>query len=562
MSAFNGYALVPLMTSVALAILGFVCYRKNHSSRLHRIFFLLCLSVVAWPFALAVMLNLDQPEAVIWWSKAGHFTCTVAPALYFDFVITLLQLKRLRALLPFFYGYAVIAVIGMWSTDYYFRPHEVYQYAWGPYAQANWMATFDALFGCFVVVVSFGLLIQALRRAHRSGSRLEYNRLRYVTLALGLFSFALLDYIPKYGVPLPPIGSLFVLSFAGIVTYAIIRHQILDFSIAIRRTAIYSILAALLTASYLVVVLIMEKWFQGFFGYRSVVATSIVGFGIALGFVPLRNWVQGFVDRYFFKGSQAELAAQNEQLRREVQHTEKLKAVATLAAGMAHEIKNPLSAIKTFAEYLPQRYDDPEFREKFAKITAQEVDKMNTLVQRLLEFARPPQPQLQPVRLSGLVKEVLDLVQGTLIQKHIQVELAFAESDELLVDPGQMKQVFLNLLLNSVEAMERTGRITISTIQQNGHLKVVMNDTGPGIAKNDLQHVFDPFYTTKPGGTGLGLSVVHSIVREHGGRVAIQSEVGRGTTVQMYLPVNGHQTSIRPQTSDHRHQTTDISKSQ
>ena len=313
----------------------------------------------------------------------------------------------------------------------------------------------------------------------------------------------------------------------------------MDIEIVFRRSLVYSILAGCITALYLVAVLIMEKCFQGFFGYRSLVATTVVGFAIAMGFVPLKNAVQAFVDRYFFHGSQEELAVENEHLRKEVQQTERLKAVATLAAGMAHEIKNPLASIKTFAEYLPEKYGDPAFREKFAKIMGQEVDKMNTLVQRLLEFSRPTQPQLHPVHLSSVVRDTLDFLQGTLLQKQIQVETAFVKTDEVLADPGQLKQVFLNVLLNSIEAMEQPGRITISTRQNNGCLEVRLTDTGPGIPKRDLPHVFDPFYTTKPDGTGLGLSVVHSIVREHGGRITIHSEVGKGTQVQMYLPVNG-----------------------
>jgi len=234
-----------------------------------------------------------------------------------------------------------------------------------------------------------------------------------------------------------------------------------------------------------------------------------------------------------------ELVEENERLRQELARTEKLKAVATLAAGMAHEIKNPLASIKTFAEYLPQKYDDPAYREKFARIMSQEVDKMNLLVQRLLEFARPTQPRLQSVRVSGVVKETLDFLQGTLLQRQIQVETNFSETDEVLADPAQLKQVFLNLLLNSVEAVVPPGRITVSTGQEDGHLHVIVADTGRGIPKKDLPHIFDPFFTTKPTGTGLGLSVVHSIVQEHGGRVHVKSELEQGTTVTITLPTNG-----------------------
>lgn len=562
----NPASIAPIITSITVGALGLVCFKKNHSSRIHQLFFLLCLSVVAWPFALGVLLNQKDPGAVVAWTKAGHLTCTIAPAIYLDFVLTFLAIHRFRFLIPAAYLFAALAVTVMVFTDFYFKPSEVYWYAWGPYAKGNWFSVVDALFGSAIVVFCFYLLARAIKQSRVQLEPNERNRLRYIALALVLFAFALLDYLPKYGIPIPPIGSLFVLAFTVIVTYAIIKHQILDFTIAIRRTAVYSILAALITASYLVVVLITEKWFQGFFGYRSLVATSVVGFAIALGFNPLRDVVQRFVDRWFFTKSAPALAEENEHLRQEVAQSDRMKAVATLAAGMAHEIKNPLSSIKTFAEYLPQKYNDPEYREKFSRIMTQEVDRMNALVQRLLEFAKPGQPQLRRISSSGVIRETLDFLQGTLVKKQIQVKTAFSPVDEVVADAAQIKQALLNVLLNSIEAMEpldsvlpRSGRIlsgvegerprtiTLSTVQQNGHLDLVVRDTGPGIPKKDLVRIFDPFYTTKTNGAGLGLSVVHSIMKEHDGRVFIESQPGKGTTVRMRLP-------FRHQTTDNRQQ--------
>jgi len=383
------------------------------------------------------------------------------------------------------------------------------------------------------------MLIHAVRRAKIIAAPQQYNQLRYFQVALFLFSFALLDYLPKYGVNLLPIGSFFIAAFVAVVTYAIVRHRLLDIRIAVRRTVLYSTLATTITGAYFVLVLIAERILQGVMGYKSIIGSLVAGFAIAICFDPIKQFLQRALDRVFFHGTQATLAEENERLRLEVARSEKLRAVSTLAAGMAHEIKNPLASIKTFAEYLPEKFDDPAYREKFARIMSQEVDKMNLLVQRLLEFARPTQPRLQSVRLSGVVKETLDFLQGTLLQKQIQVDTQFAETDEVLADPAQLKQVFLNLLLNSVEAIEPPGRVSVFTGQENGHLEVIVADTGHGIPKRDLPHVFDPFFTTKSGGTGLGLSVVHSIVREHGGRVQVDSEVGRGTTVTITLPTNG-----------------------
>ena len=131
------------------------------------------------------------------------------------------------------------------------------------------------------------------------------------------------------------------------------------------------------------------------------------------------------------------------------------------------------------------------------------------------------------------------MLHGSLLSKHIEVIRAYTYEDNVLVDAGQMKQVFLNVLLNGIEAIKDQGCISIATVAENSHVESVIADTGPGIPRKELPHVFDPFYTTKSDGTGLGLSVVHSIIQEHGGRVMIDSDTGRGTTVRIQLPLNG-----------------------
>ena len=398
------------------------------------------------------------------------------------------------------------------------------------------------IYHAFVAFASVcaGLGIVIAFRNFRLAVGRRKNQLAYFLVAAVILGMSPLLHFGGYyfkSEPLP--HDLLVPIFVIIMTYAILRHQLIDIRLVFRRSLVYSLLVTCITSIYLVMVLIMEKWFQGFLGYRSVFATGVVAFLIAIFFNPLRNRIQALVDRYFFHGTQIALAEENERLRRELTNTEKLKAVAALAAGLAHELKNPLASLKTFVEYLPDKYGDPAYREKFSRIVGQEVGQMNTLVQQLLEFARPSPPQRQPVKLSRLIDETVGFLHGALLKKRIEVARAYTGQDELSVDPGQIKQVFLNLFLNSIEAMERPGCISVTTVSENGHVEILVADTGPGIAKKDLPHVFDPFYTTKASGTGLGLSVVHSIVREHGGRVTVDSNVGRGTTVRIQLPVNG-----------------------
>ena len=345
------------------------------------------------------------------------------------------------------------------------------------------------------------------------------------------------NYLPWFHLPLPPILTPLVSLYVIAIAYAIVRHQLLDIRVVIRKSVVYSLLIACITGSYLVAVLVMEKWFQGFFGYRSIFATAVVAFLIAVFFNPLRDRIQAFVDRALFKATPAELAEQREQLLTEVRKGEQMKAVATLAAGLAHEIKNPLASIKTFTDYLNARYADPEFRAKFQKIVGGEVERINLIVQQLLEFAKPVPPKLTPLELPRLLDETLEFLSGELVERQVEVTRRYEARPQVLGDPQQLKQVFLNLFLNSLQAMNGHGRLEIRTSVEGSEIIVTITDSGSGIAPKDLPHVFEPFYTTKTNGTGLGLAVVQGIIKEHGGRIAVESHPGQGTTMRLHLPI-------------------------
>ena len=518
-------------------LLGFAVLLKSHNSNERKVFSLLCLTMFVWLFSYGLMETSSNYSRALFFARLGHSGVIFTPTAYIHFSRYILKRPQLALIYRSYYLLDLVFLYLMYATNL-FIPAVIRQ-PWGFYPVGGIIMLIEALILTAGAIFCWVLFIVSCRTIKTKEPFHEYNRLKYCCIALTVFSLGALDYLPKFGIPYYPLGFVTNAFFVSIITYAILVHRLMDMNVVVRRSLIYSVLGAVIAGVYFSFVLLAEKLLQGVVGYRSLVASLLAGFAIALGFNPLKDFIQKFVDQLFFNGTQAALVEENERLRQELIRTEKLKAVSTLAAGMAHEIKNPLASIKTFAEYLPQKYEDPAYREKFARIMSQEVDKMNTLVQRLLEFARPTQPRLQSVRLSGVVKETLDFLQGTLLQKQIQVETRFAETDEVLADPAQLKQVFLNLLLNSVDAIEPPGHIAISTGQENGHLDVVVTDTGRGIPKKDLPHVFDPFFTTKPSGTGLGLSVVHSIVREHGGRVQVESEVGYGTTVTITLPTNG-----------------------
>ena len=243
----------------------------------------------------------------------------------------------------------------------------------------------------------------------------------------------------------------------------------------------------------------------------------------------MKNHIQRVIDKYFFHGSIDQIDEENIRLREELQQSEKLKAIATLAAGMAHEIKNPLTSIKTFTEYLPLKGADPAFREKFQKIVGSEVNRINHIVKELLEFSKPGKLAIRKTNINSLLDETLDLLNNEFLISNIKVNKDFSVVPALSIDPSQMKQALLNILLNAKDAMPKGGILRIKTGPTDQNVYISISDTGCGIGKEDLNHLFDPFFSKKKGGTGLGLSVVYGIIEKHGGKISVTSAPHEGT---------------------------------
>lgn len=239
--------------------------------------------------------------------------------------------------------------------------------------------------------------------------------------------------------------------------------------------------------------------------------------------------------------SYEELLRLNEQLKAASDRLllqERLAAAGRFAVGMAHEVKNPLSAIKTFAQYLPEKYQDPAFREKFFRIVQGEIDRINTIVKELSDFAKPAPLDLQPIHLSELLEDTIDLLSNQCLKQGVEVRKAFGENGTLVqADPQQLKQVVLNLMLNSLEAMPEGGCLDVATSLNGAYLKLRIQDTGCGIAPDRQAEIWDPFFTTKERGMGLGLAIVRGVVERHGGHIAISSTPRKGTLAEVNLPL-------------------------
>jgi signal transduction histidine kinase len=237
-----------------------------------------------------------------------------------------------------------------------------------------------------------------------------------------------------------------------------------------------------------------------------------------------------------------ELKQSQDTLRR----ADRLSSLGLLTAGLAHEIRNPLVAIRTFTQLLPERYDDPEFREGFQGLALKEVDRICGLITDLLSFARPSKPNVAPENVADVVDNIARILESQAKEKGVAIVREFgADLPKAWIDREQMKQVFMNLILNAIQAMKGTGTVTLVSraVSVNGtqpaaeFVQIEVKDTGVGIPEENLQHIFDPFFTSKDEGSGLGLAVSYQIVKEHGGFVTVDSKVGMGTSFFVHVPV-------------------------
>lgn len=225
------------------------------------------------------------------------------------------------------------------------------------------------------------------------------------------------------------------------------------------------------------------------------------------------------------------------ELAREVTRTEKLRAIGEMAAGLIHEINNPLNIISGRAQLLFLKYrQDPEIQRAVGIIRGQ-VDRASQITEKLLNFAKQRLPQLQRLDLCRLLKEVLNTLEVQFAKANVALVCHIPRTPCLIQgDPAQLEEVVSNVTMNAIQAMPKGGTFTISCSEEDHQVAVRFQDTGIGIPQEQLSKIFVPFFTTKPHGTGLGLSVVHGIVEAHRGTIKIQSELGRGTTFCLTFP--------------------------
>jgi signal transduction histidine kinase len=281
--------------------------------------------------------------------------------------------------------------------------------------------------------------------------------------------------------------------------------------------------------------------------YLEIVLYNVVG-GIT-GFLSqkeearrkeLQRIARGLEESYEKLRSQSDLIIEIEgQLRK----AERLSAIGELGAVLAHEIRNPLASIKGTAEILKDDLRPGDRKYEFLEILVKESERLNRVVEDFLRMARPQPVIMGNCDLMAELNNVITLVSAEARKREVRLELKPAALPVIEGDPEKLRQAFLNIILNGLQATPPGGRVTISVSHENaidnkpGWIELSFSDTGPGIEADKMERIFEPFYTSKEGGTGLGMAITRKIIEGHGGRIEVMSEPGAGADVRVRLPM-------------------------
>lgn len=261
---------------------------------------------------------------------------------------------------------------------------------------------------------------------------------------------------------------------------------------------------------------------------------------VSVSATRITNDTGDFVGQVLILRDLRELRRLEDELRRQ----EKLAAMGGLAAGVAHEVRNPLSSIKALATFFSAQFEAGSEAREAAAVMIQEVDRLNRVITELLEFARPSDLKRESHDIGSLLSRSMQLIQQDATNKHIDIDLQVDKGiGPVWIDPDRLSQCLLNLYINAIQAMENGGTLTVHCkASGTDQVRIVVQDSGSGMSPDQLNNIFNPYFTTKKRGTGLGLAIVYKIIEAHQGQITVASRIGQGTSFAITIPGSGDET--------------------
>jgi len=532
----NIFAILNLITAISCFLLTVILYFYGHK-KIHTIWSLFNLSAALWAFFAFLASITDQSERAYDYWRLSH-ALGIYTATFFLHAVCIFCNIRLRKTikLAYFYG-PIFGFFTIWRDGHFMYKGTQYLFGSIHYLQIHTMQFYSILsFWLAIILLSIILL---LRYFFQNKDQQRLQALWWAVFTILGYIGALLSFLPYSGILIYPYAMILVPIYVFGMTYAICRKYFMDISIVLEKGVVYSVSITLLTVGYLTNVMLFERFFQTYLGYGSFKISIISAFIIGLLFIPLRDKFQKLIDRVFYKGSQEEIAKQNEMLIAEVAHSEKYKTLATLMNGIIHEIKDPLTAIKGYSYFLEKKKDDKEFIEKFTGVMNEEVQKIDDVISHINDYCQPIELNFENADINQLCIDSLALLKNDIVMNKIQIEKEFIANGaaKMNVDQNKIRQAILNVLLNAIESMPQGGTISVQTEYDKNDIQLKISDTGYGIKKDEMMHIYDPFFSKKENHSGLGLSIAQNTIQNHHGRIIVESKTNQGTEITICLPV-------------------------
>ena len=528
---FNPHALPLFVAAGLIALLGGKVVASRRS-RTNLFFGAICLGMIVWLFftALGYLVRDDKELATFWfrldWVGVSYISVSV-----YTFAVHFLAKKRLLAIRAGYVLASFFAVLTLVANPMMLG---VRKFSWGFFALHDYFwSPFFFVFFFGYMLMAFGEFIAAYRR---TTDPIKRNQIKYIFAAFVVAYLGSIDFLPTYGIPAYPLGFVFISLFVALTSYAILRHHLMDITIVIKKTLLYSIVSAGLASAYVGTITLLAQVLGGQYGSTPAFSSGLAAIFITLLFNPLRMRTQRWIERHFPR----------EHLDPEL--------LQEAAGGYAHEMKRPLSKISLPAELALMDLDRvkkgeilwmdalPKVEERLQFILNQSID-AGYMIEAIRELSASSAAPLESVNVLLTLEDALQAEKDLLEKRSVSLHLDLPT--DLPFVSGRAKQleiVFVNLIKNAVEAINelppgRSREIRIEAQANADQVLIRVKDTGPGIKPEDIGKIFQPHYTSKgPYGSGMGLYLTNQIIQAHGGTIEVSSQTESGTTFTVRLP--------------------------
>ena len=694
----NPLAISAFFTSIVSLILGGIVFLKKKKDNITISYTLLTISFYIWIFGIGMEIIAPNKDWGFFWNRWLYSGAIFIPTFFIHFVQSYLNKINIKFLIS---AYIISIILLVFNYTPFFVKDIVPKGSFNYASVPGIIFPFFVLYFFLMIIYSFYLLIKEFDES----IGLRRNQLKFIILASVIgFSGGSTNFLLVFEILyIPPIGNYFIAIYLFILFYAIIRHQVMDINIVLKKGTTYVLLMLLLFVPSILLIILSQKVFFNKINYLFSGIITLLLLLVSILFYRIKPQTEKAVEQFLFKdkydyretlgtfskamvsildlqslakrivdtitqtmgvekaslflwneekvgyslfesknikltastplfskidpfpyylqkigeivvreelakranipeindvikkmslleaevsiplilkgqlvgminlgykfnkdiyshediellstlANQTAIAIENARLYEDlkksksyIRRADRLASLGTLTAGLAHEIRNPLVAIKTLTQLLPERLDDEEFRNNFLQIASGEVDRISSLVNELLDFARPSDPKLELEDINAVLDGMILLVSTETKKKQINIMKNYgSDLPPVQIDREQIKQVFLNILLNAIDATRENGKITVKTrplTKPSGepYVQIEFTDTGSGIPEEYLEDIFNPFFTTKSSGSGLGLSISNQIIQDHRGYIDVESQVDKGSSFFINLPVN------------------------